>query len=173
MFVKLTLTKNVYMKPADLGPALMHALERRLREAVEGQRVPKVGRIVAVVDIVDDSSKQGKILDTGEVLFQIRYVAVVFRLWPGETVDCIVTDVDNDGFLVDAGATSVYVSQYQMPTTYAFENNGAESRFVTGDGALSIAKGECVRLKIMSETPSNERFGAIGSIKGAYFGPRM
>ena len=77
-------------------------------------------RVVAVTDIVDAASLSGKVLDTGEVLFQLHYVAVVFRCFPNEVADAVVTDVTADGFLASIGAVNDFSVEYRSDERAAF-----------------------------------------------------
>lgn len=173
MYVKVVLTKNVYVKPEDLGPQLSHRLEYVLREAVEGTRDPVAGLIVAVVDIIDDASVQGKVLETGTVVFAMKYIAVAFRLAPSEVVDGVVTEIVNDGVYVDVGATVIRVSRYSMPRGFVFEGEGDAPRFASPDGTVVISEGSTLRVRVISESTTAIKFGAVGSIDGPYLGLKL
>jgi DNA-directed RNA polymerase subunit E'/Rpb7 len=173
MYVKITEKQNVYVQPDELGPQLTHRLEYLLRQRVEGTRVPGVGVVVGVTDIVNESSMQGKVLETGTVVFPMEYTAIAFRLVPEEVCDGRVVNVSQESFMVDVGAVLIRVSRFHIPPDLVFEGDGSAPRFVSVDTEASISEGCTVRVRVLSETPTNNQFGAIGTINGPYLGLKL
>ena len=53
----------------------------------------------------------GRIQDTsGEVIYKVKFNALVFRPFKGEILDGIVTDVHSDGFHLQSGPLKSFVS---------------------------------------------------------------
>uniref|UniRef100_A0A7S1QH19 RNA polymerase Rpb7-like N-terminal domain-containing protein n=1 Tax=Neobodo designis TaxID=312471 RepID=A0A7S1QH19_NEODS len=173
MYVKVTERKNVYVPPEELGPQLTHRLEYLLRQRVEGTRVPNVGVIVGVTDIVNESSMQGKVLETGTVVFAMTYTAIAFRLAPDEVCDGRVCAVSPESIMVDVGAAKIRVSRFHIPPELVYEGDGGSPRFVSTDSETSITEGCTVRVRVVSETPTNTLFGAIGTINGPFLGLKL
>ena len=175
---RIGLKKRIVVAPSELGPQHIRRIEQLLNRAVLGTKVPDYGTVLAVVDILgaDQLKRNGRILDTGEVVFDVEYVALVFTIIPGIVVEGVVTEVRSDAVIADIGHGKVYVSQLQMPEDYTHESDGGgvQSRFVSGDGAQTISVGTLLRLKLLAETPNKEGCMAIGTISGSGFlGPRL
>ena len=175
MYYKLTLRKNVFLGAEALGPAVNDRLQSALRKEVEATFQPGYGLVVAVVDIRNPQDVKGRVLDTGKVLFELDYVAVVWATFRGDVVDGQVTELTSDGFLVDVGAVNVYVSEFQLPDGMSFVPGaaGEPGKFATGDEAFTVSPGTWVRVSVIQETPKNDRFGALGTISGDGLGPRF
>lgn len=171
MFFRYTLKQTVLIPPSELGPLLNRRLEFHLREKVENQRIPEIGLIIAVIDIVANNL-EGRILDTGFVSFQLQYDAIVYRLYRDEVIDTLVREVKPDGFFADAGAATVFVSRYNIPLDFVFETDGKDAKFVKKDGTQHLQEGQRVRLRIVSEAAKAQTFQAIGTIKGDFLGPQ-
>ena len=53
----------------------------------------------------------GRIQDTsGEVIYKVRFTAVVFKPFKGEILDGVVTHVDSNGFMLESGPLKSFVS---------------------------------------------------------------
>ncbi len=170
MFIRLQLHQKVTVKPSDLGPAVTRKIEQLLRDLVEGHRLPNIGLVTCVLDILDDQiAREGHILDTGDVVFHVRYSAIVYRAIPRSVVDGSVVDVQPDHLLVNVGGTNVYVSRGQMPPSFEYCSDGGLVRFATPEGA-AISNGTLLRVRIIGETPNREGFGATGTINEQYLG---
>ena len=175
MYWKLTLRKNLFVAPEHLGPAVNERLQQLLREQVEAKHLPGQGLVVAVIDIKNLRDLHGRVLDTGKVLFEVEYEAVVWRTFRGDVRDGYVTEVTAEGIVVDVGAVNVFVSDYLMPPGMEFVPgaSGDAAKFATPDDAIVLAAGAMVRVGIVQETAKNERIGALGTIQGEGLGPRF
>lgn len=66
--------------------------------------------IIAIIDVVDIS--EPKIVPgAGFAQYDVSYRAIVWRPFRGEVVDGMVSSVVNNGFFVDVGGLSVFVSK--------------------------------------------------------------
>lgn len=171
MFFRFSLIKVIYVTPAHLTSAVMRHLEDYLRIAVEGKRVEE-GLIVAVTDMAVPNP--GKILDNGNVSFTVHYDALVFKVFPGEVMDVIVTQVDRDGITAAAGAMRIRISKLNISNQYIFEtDNTTVSLFVMKDGSKTVRNGDTIRVKIINEMTTSDMYDALASMVGEYFGPRQ
>lgn len=171
MFFLATCHRMIYLPAQDLGALFMHRIEQLLKQAVEGKRLPELGLVIAVKDILAGSDVEGKVLDSGEVAFLVNYEALVFKLFPGEVIDVVVNDVQPEGFYGSVGAATIFVDRLYMPE-YTHENDGSSSIFTRTDGAASISAGDIVRARIVNETPASAVMDAVATIDGPFLGPR-
>ncbi len=53
----------------------------------------------------------GRIQDTtGEIIYKVKFQALVFRPIPGEVLDGVVSHVTNDCFIIQSGPLEAFVS---------------------------------------------------------------
>ncbi|KAL7709703.1 RNA polymerase-like protein [Lotmaria passim] len=196
MFYKIVLQRTITVKPADLCNTLNRSLLTFLREAVEGKPLPSADRVstaaidfksatkssavvIAVLDILNAETLQGKVLDDGSVSFRLTYEAMVLKLHRGEVVDLLVSDVDETGFWASVyGINKLFVNRNQMcedslsgGAEWSFEPEAAA--WVTHDDRRSIKKDTMVRIRVIAETPQSERGMAVGTIGAPFLGPRL
>ncbi|AIO01022.1 RNA polymerase-like protein, putative [Leishmania panamensis] len=196
MFYKIVLQRTVNVKPADLCNTLNRSLLTFLREAVEGKPLPSPDSVasialdfvtaskssavvIAVLDILNAETLQGKVLDDGSVTFRLTYEAMVLKLHRGEVLDLLVSDVDETGFWASVyGVNKLFVNRNQMgedvktgALEWSFEAETAA--WVSNDDRHSIKKDTMVRLRVIAETPQSERGMAVGTIGAPFLGPRI
>jgi DNA-directed RNA polymerase II subunit RPB7 len=196
MFYKVVLQRTINVKPQELCNTLNRSLLTFLREAVEGKPLPAPDGIasaakdyksaakssavvIAVLDILNAETLQGKVLDDGSVSFRLTYEAMVLKLHRGEVVDLLVSDVDETGFWASVyGINKLFVNRNQMGD----DSQGGEaewtyepeaSAWVTHDDRRSIKKDTVVRIRVIAETPQSERGMAVGTIAARFLGPRL
>eukprot|EP00760_Papus_ankaliazontas_P031903 PhM_4_TR5526/c0_g1_i1/m.66936/K03015/RPB7, POLR2G; DNA-directed RNA polymerase II subunit RPB7 len=109
MFFKLNLTKTVFVPPVYFGPMLTEAIRDLLCSNVEGSLDQSVGAyVIAVLDITSTGS--GKLMDTGEACYHIKYLALVQKHFNGEVVDAVATRImPPQGVFFKVGALTAYV----------------------------------------------------------------
>nr|CCC54039.1 putative RNA polymerase-like protein [Trypanosoma vivax Y486] len=189
MFYKLELQKILKVEPHLLGRTLHRHLAKYLREAVEGQplqlplskgengEVFRVDQnssamIIAVLDILNTETLEGRVLDDGSVSFLLQYEALVFKLHRGEVVDVVVNKVEREGWWgMVMGVGRMYISHGQIGSEWVYESDGIEGIWITKDGSRSVKAGEIVRVRVVAETPQSEGVIAVGSMNGNYLGP--
>ncbi|KAK7199733.1 RNA polymerase-like protein [Novymonas esmeraldas] len=196
MFYKIVLQRTVNVKPSDLCNTLHRSLLTFLREAVEGKPLPSPDSVssialdfataskssavvIAVLDIVNAETLQGKVLDDGSVSFRLTYEAMVLKLHRGEVLDLLVSEVDETGFWVSVyGVNKMFVNRNQMgedvrtgQLEWTFEAEAMA--WVSRDDRRSIKKDSLVRLRVIAETPQSERGMAVGTIGAPFLGPRV
>ena len=55
---------------------------------------------------------EGKILDTsGDVVFKVKFSALVFKPYRGEILDGVVSDVNSEGIFIECGPLRSYISK--------------------------------------------------------------
>ncbi len=54
----------------------------------------------------------GKVQDTtGEVIYKVKVKALIFRPFRGEVLDAIVSEVTNEGIVLESGPLKSFISQ--------------------------------------------------------------
>ena len=173
MYFKLLLRKVLYVQPVDLTSTINRDVEGFLRSQVEGTRIRDIGLVVAVPDI--ERVSEGKVLDNGNVAFEVVYIALVHKLFPGEVIDAVVTQVDREGVIATAGAGTIFISKLHISPQYVFELGAGEnvSHFALKSGGQKTIENHCViRVKVIAEMPTSDRYDAMGTMMGDFFGPR-
>lgn len=88
-------------------------LKDLLMKSIEGKYIGKKGFVVRVINVDNSiSSSSGRIdPDSGEVLFNIKYEAILFRVFENEVIEGRVTIVSNYGVHCEAGPLkSIFIS---------------------------------------------------------------
>lgn len=170
MFFRVAAFKTLLVPPQDLGQKLQHSLLLdMLKAAVEGQHIPYVGRVVAVVDLFLNQV-EAKIVDSGDAAIVINYEAIVFKLFKDEYVDVVVSEVTAEGFYATAGPATVYVPKLHMPR-YRYGQTGPVTHFEEIETGAKIRESTVVRVRIVAETPGRNS-DAMASLDGEFLGVR-
>ena len=87
---------------------------------------------------------------TGAARFNTSFEALVFRPFPGEVVDAVVTSVNKIGFFAEVGPLLIFVSSRAMPKdeTFTFQSIG-EPCWVNESQDYRIKVETEVRVKIV------------------------
>lgn len=109
MFFVKNMDREVTIHPSYFNSDASRIVLDRLRSDIEGtiEGTLMVIRIVDVEDISEPKLQPG----TGMAVYHLHYRAIVWRPFRGEVVDGLVSSVVNNGFFVDVGALSVFVSK--------------------------------------------------------------
>lgn len=155
--------KALVIPPKDLRKNIKDLLRIKLLRLVEGSCSRRYGYIVAVTNIDEEHSAQGRIIEgTGDVVFPMKYNAIVFKPFRNEVIDALVTDaVTKEGFFAKAGPLEIFISYKNMPSDMKFDDTAVPPLFI-GDGLVKIQKDTCVRVKIL-----NTRIDADGMVCAA------
>eukprot|EP00742_Colponemidia_sp_Colp-10_P004961 GILJ01005301.1.p1 GENE.GILJ01005301.1~~GILJ01005301.1.p1 ORF type:complete len:174 (-),score=23.48 GILJ01005301.1:253-774(-) len=169
MFFLLPLERNLTVAPAYLGPKLQTTLASKLLKSVEGTCSGRYGFIICVTQI--EEIGKGKVMDgTGDVMFPVRYSAVVFRPFKGEVMDAVVTQVNAMGIFAEAGPLQVFVSTQLIPSDTKYDDQSSPPAYVSEDLSVRIQKDSTIRLKIVGTRVDATEIFVIGSIKEDYLG---
>lgn len=161
-----------YLRKAVEGTPLHLSLGNALRSGLARTNQNSSAVIIAVLDILNTSSLEGRVLDDGSVSFFVKYEGLVFKLHRGEVIDVIVSSVEREGWWGDVmGVGRMYISRGQMGNEWVYESDGMRGIWITKDGARSVKEGEIVRVRVVAETPQSEGVLAVGSMVGNYLGP--
>ncbi|KAI4174201.1 MAG: hypothetical protein LQ346_008270 [Caloplaca aetnensis] len=167
MFFLHELERTVTLHPSFFGPRAKEFLKTRLYEDVEGTCTGQY-YIVCILDSFVIS--EGRVVPgSGVAEYTIKYRAVVWRPFKGETVDAIVTSVTSMGFFADIGPLPCFVSVHLIPPDMKWDPNATPPQF-TDNGDQVIEKGTHMRLKIIGIRSDVGGMFSIGSIREDYLG---
>mmetsp|Transcript_2935 Transcript_2935/g.10622 ORF Transcript_2935/g.10622 Transcript_2935/m.10622 type:complete len:179 (-) Transcript_2935:610-1146(-) len=170
MFFHLPLKKKVSVHPRFLGPNLQKHLKAKILEEVEGSCNSRYGYIVAVTEVKSIGTGFISEIHSGHAIFDVEYQAVVFKVFKGEVLDCVVTQVTKMGFFAEAGPLNVFVSTHLMPEEYEFSSGTDEPQFVSLDQTVRIVKNCEVRLRVVGTRADAQEIKCVGTIKDDYLG---
>lgn len=109
MFFVKPLEHTVTLHPSFFNAQAEDYVKAKLYQDVEGTNTGTM-MIIAIIDI--EGMSDPKILPgTGFAQYNVAYRAIVWRPFRGEVVDGLVSSVVNNGFFVDVGGLSVFVSK--------------------------------------------------------------
>jgi DNA-directed RNA polymerase II subunit RPB7 len=158
----------IIMPPSCLYKELKHLLKARLIEKVQGSVSERYGYIVCVISVEDPSV--GKILDTsGDVLFNIRYKAVVMKPFVGEVLDGVIEKVEKYGIHVGVGPIKVFISNSQFPSD--FEYNETNNTYISKTKNDKLSVDADIRFRIMGVQFESNEFHPTGTMNDNYLGP--
>lgn len=161
MFFVMSLNRTLVINPRFLGPQLEPTLKRRLKELVEGTVNPRFGFIICVLSI--EELGDGLVKDgTGDVLFDIKYQAVVFKPFKGEVLDGVVTEVKENVVHVNVGPLRGAIANSNMPPGYRFAPQ--ENVYLCDGRNEKIGVGSEIRFQLLGVTIKTGSFFFVGII---------
>ncbi|KAF2724469.1 hypothetical protein K431DRAFT_281900 [Polychaeton citri CBS 116435] len=170
MFFVKELEHRVTLHPsffaADAQKMVMDQLHRDVEGTNHGTHM--VIAIVNTGEVSEPKIQPG----TGLAEYNISFKAIVWRPFRGEVVDGQVSSVVNNGFFVDVGGLSVFVSKAMIPSSLKYTVEGSTPSF-TDNTDQTIERGSQVRLRIKGIRGELGQMFAIGSIREDYLGPLL
>ena len=157
----------VVMPPSYLGPELQSILKAKLIEKVEGSCTEKYGYIVCVLKVEEIST--GKIMDTsGDVLFNIKYRAVVLKPFVNEVLDGVIEKVDKYGIIVSVGPILVFITNKNFHKE--FEYNESSNTYVSTQQNEKLAMDVEVRFRVLGTKFDSNKITGTGIMSEDYLG---
>ncbi|KAL8961513.1 MAG: hypothetical protein Q9193_001943 [Seirophora villosa] len=167
MFFLHNLERTVTLHPSFFGPRTKEYLTTRLLEDVEGTCTGQY-YIICVLDSFLIS--EGRVVPgSGVAEYTIQYRAVVWRPFKGETVDAIVTSVNQMGVFADVGPLPVFVSNHLIPPDIKWDPNATPPQYTDNKDQV-IEKGTHLRIKLIGTRSDVGSMFAIGSVKEDFLG---
>ena len=171
MFYVKTLEHEIVLQPIYFGPKIKGTLVRLLKEEVEGLALANYGFVVNVIAVPENEIKSGVIeYDTGDVVFHVKYTALLLRPFLNEVLDATVSQCNPLGFFAFVGPLRIFVSKHSMQEDMLAGYDGERDAWVSDDKEVVITSGCGVRLKIKGRTVEQGNITAIGTIKDNYLG---
>lgn len=168
MFFLYGLERRVTLHPSYFGKNMQELVTGKLLSDVEGTCTGSY-YIITILDTFDIS--EGRILPgSGLAEFTVAYKAVVWRPFKGETIDAVVSSINQHGFFAEAGPLRIFTSAQLIPSEVKFDPNATPPEYTDGE-ETHIKVGTHVRIKIMGTRAEVGELWAIGSIKEDYLGP--
>lgn len=164
----MTFDQAIVMPPSCLYRDLKNLLKAKLIEKVQGSVSEKYGYVICVISIEEPAS--GKILDTsGDVLFNMKYKAVVMKPFVGEVVDGVVEKVEKYGVHVGVGPIRVFISNSQFPPD--FEYNETNNQYISRSKNDKLNLDTEIRFRILGIQYEGNEFHPTGTMNENYLGP--
>jgi len=171
MFYVKTLEHEIELEPIHFGPKLKPTIVRLLKEDVEGLALANYGFVVNVIEVPEEKIKSNIIeYDTGNVIFTVKYTALLLRPFVNEVLDATVTQCNNLGFFAFVGPLRIFVSKHSMPEDMFNGYDAEKQAWISDDKEVEITNGCGVRLRIKGRTVEQGNIHAIGTIKDIYLG---
>jgi len=171
MFYVKTFEHEIVLEPVHFGRKLKKKVEEKLKEEVEGRALANYGYVVNVIEVPEEKIRSGIIeYDTGNVVFYIKYTALLLRPFLNEVLDAVVAQCNPLGFFAFVGPLRIFVSKHSMPEDMFNGFDGDRDAWVSDDKEVVITNGCGVRLKIKGRTVEQGNITAIGTIKDNYLG---
>ncbi|RMY32512.1 hypothetical protein D0866_06562 [Hortaea werneckii] len=167
MFFVKVLEHTATLHPSFFGAQASEYIIDQLYRDREGSNTGTM-MIIAIIDI-EDISEPKIIPGSGYAQYNVSYRAIVWRPFRGEVVDGMVSSVVNNGFFVDVGGLSVFVSKAMIPSSLKYTMEGATPSFTDGVDQ-TVERGSQVRLRIKGIRGEMGQMFAIGSIREDYLG---
>lgn len=168
MFFVMVFEQSIVMNPNCLYKNLKSLLKAKLIEKVQGSVSEKYGYVVCVISIEEPNT--GKILDTsGDVLFNIRYKAVIMKPFVGEVMNGVIDKVDQYGIHVGVGPIKVFISNTQFPPD--FEYNPNSNFYISRSKNDKLGVNTEIRFRITGVQFEGNEFHPTGTMNDNYLGP--
>jgi DNA-directed RNA polymerase II subunit RPB7 len=151
MFFLVRLRHKVKLQPSHFGPGLREKVIAQLIAEFEGKLVED-HLIMAVQTPDQDELPIGKLIHgVGAAEFDIQFTAIVFRVFKGEVVDGVVSQVSKLGFFVEVGPMRVFISKHSIPESYTLVTPIKADQIPNQveHGNEEIKRGDHVRLRIL------------------------
>ena len=164
----MSFEQAIIMAPSCLYKDLKNLLRAKLIEKVQGSITEKFGYVVVVLSVEEPNS--GKILDTtGDVLFNVRYRAVIMKPFVGEVLDGVTEKVEKYGIHVSVGPLKVFIPNVQFPP--GFDYNEQSNSYISKIQNDRLMVDTEVRFRIMGVQFENNEFHPTGTMNENYLGP--
>ena len=171
MFYVKSLEHEIVLEPVHFGQKLRDTLVKLLKEQVEGTALATYGYVVSVIEVPVKDIKSGIIeYDSGNVVFTVKYTALLLRPFINEVLDAVVGQCNAVGFFAFVGPLRIFVSKHAMPEDMFNGYDAEKGAWISDDKEVVIAAGSGVRLKIKGRTVETNNMTAIATIKDNYLG---
>lgn len=166
MFYVKELEHEIVLEPQHFGPKLRATLVRLLKEQVEGLALAEYGYVVNAIEVPEEKITSGIIeYDTGNVVFTVKYTALLLRPFMNEVLDAVVSQCNPLGFFCYCGPLRIFVSKHSMPEDMFNGFDQDKDAWISDDKEVVIATGSGVRLRIKGRTVESGNITAIATIK--------
>ncbi|XP_022138329.1 DNA-directed RNA polymerase V subunit 7 [Momordica charantia] len=173
MFLKVQLPWNVIIPSENLdakGLMLQRSIIIRLLDEFATKKATKdLGYFLAVTTL--ENIGEGKVRQTGDVLFPVVFSGITFKLYRGEILEGVVHKVLKHGVFLRCGPVeNIYLSYLKMPD---YRYVPGENPVFMNDKLSKIEKDVVVRFIVIGTKwlEAEREFQALVSLEGDYLGP--
>ena len=158
--------EELIITPDNIEKDLKNKIKAKLIQKVIGKCTEKYGYIIYVIKIFD--IENGVIMDTtGDILFNIKYRAIVMKPLLGEVVEGYINKVHEYGITAVVGPMEVYISKPNFPNGFEFHKE--TMNFINEEGK-KFEENSNIRFRIIANQFENNEFKPAGSMNENYLG---
>jgi DNA-directed RNA polymerase subunit E'/Rpb7 len=158
--------EELIITPDNIEKDLKNKIKAKLIQKVIGKCTEKYGYIIYVIKIFD--IENGVIMDTtGDILFNIKYRAIVMKPLLGEVVEGYINKVHEYGITAVVGPMEVYISKPNFPNGFEFHKE--TMNFINEEGK-NFEENSNIRFRIIANQFENNEFKPAGSMNENYLG---
>ena len=162
----VTLDKTIKIEPKDLDANLEDVIAKKLWRVTKGTWNGKNGYIIDIIEV--SSIDDGIVLDTsGDVQFNVKYTALVFKPKKGDVLDGVVTNVNQNSIVVSVGPQSVMIAHSSMPTGLEFDPY--TKSYKSTDMETVIQEENEIRFRVVGVNVLANEITCAGTIDEPYF----
>eukprot|EP00347_Sterkiella_histriomuscorum_P009126 403342420 len=171
MFFIVTIEKVVRIEPYELGKNLIYKIRKKIEDITVGTCSGTYGYIIQIIQMKPQDISDGRIQDTtGDVIYKVKFKALVFRPFRGEVLDGEVIDITDNGFMIESGPLKSFISTMRIQNQYAYDKS--HNQFISKDDPnLRITVGSNIRYKIDQIKYDKGEYTAVSSLEDGYLGP--
>ena len=169
MYFISKIKQNIFIPSIYFDSTIKKRIISSLVSTTEGTKTGPFGTIIIIIGI-GKFWNNGKLLPgSSSALYNINYKAITFRVFKGEVLDSILTNVTPLGFFCESGFLQIFVSRQFIPNNYYYDdlNKCFQNRIFEND---KIKKNLIVRIKIIGLREESSHIQAIGTISENYLG---
>lgn len=145
------LSRRIEIEPHLLGCDTSKIVKDKAWKKVKNLCTTQIGFVMRIDDIIDINENNNEIdLDTGNIIYDVKFSVTTFRPKVGDTLITQVTDVGSDGFFSNIGPMTIYIPIKNIPRYYKFiyNENSDDGYFQGSDNNEVIKKGAWIKVKV-------------------------
>lgn len=167
MFFLLNLKECITIQPQYLGRDIEAHIRGKLKAKVEGTTSID-GYVISFMKILEYGL--GKVIDTtGDVVYNVKYSAIMLKLFVNEVVDCVVDKIESYGINVKVGPINIFLSTKEIPSDFKYNENSQS--FISDKDMAEIKIDSEVRCRIKAINYEYNQFMCTATMNQAYLGP--
>nr|UXY87668.1 RNA polymerase II RPB7 subunit-like protein [Cryptomonas curvata] len=172
MYFVAKIKQNIFIPSTYFDGKIKKRIISSLISTVEGTKSGPFGTIIIVIGI-SEFRNNGKILPgSSSALYNLNYKAITFRVFKGEVLDSILTNITRLGFFCESGFLQIFVSKQFIPNNYFYDdlNKCFQNKINEND---KIKKDVVIRVRIIGLREESSQLQAIGSINENFLGKKI
>jgi DNA-directed RNA polymerase subunit E'/Rpb7 len=156
------------MPPSSLCRDILKLIKTKLIEKTQGSVSEMFGYVICVIKVEDIAP--GVIMDTtGDVLYRVKYRAIVMKPIIGEVSEGVIEKVEKYGIHVGVGPMRVFISHNNFPPDFTYDEN--TNTYISPRKKDNMTVNTEVRFRITGIQYESNNFYPIGTMYEDYLGP--